>query len=250
MVALKLWFDTRFRFFIGLAVTIVLAVLLAWMGYTMNRLMSQKSMIEKAKLSAETQAAWSQSFGDYETSIDRIWYASYGGGLIGLLAIILALGGPLAEPQSVHLTLSLPVRRYRWPVSQAVLMIGLTFAMLFVSTGVLLATGALMGHTYPPGRAALNALLCGVPDVAWIGLTVAVGSFALDRTRTALIVIPAKFLSVLLLLLPPLRAWDIGRLSRPLSLHPSLAWQPLLLFVVCAVGGVAMAAYRYERLDY
>jgi hypothetical protein len=252
MVALKLWFDTRFRFFIGLAVMVVLALLFAWGIPAMSRTM-MKNLNEappNPKIDAEAKAEMEKALGNYETMIDGAWYVSSGSGLIGLLAIILALGSPLAKSQSVHLTLSLPVRRYRWPVGQAVLTIGLTLAMLFVSTAVLLAIGALVGHTYPPGRAALNVLLCVVSAVAWIGLTLAVGSFVLDKAKTALIVIPAKFLSTILFMRPPLRAWDIGRLSRPLSLHPSLAWQPLLLFVVCAAGGVVMAAYRYERLDY
>jgi hypothetical protein len=250
MVAWKLWFDTRFRFLIGAVAMVVLAVFFAFIGYSMNKLMNQKDAIEKAKISAETKAAWSQSFGNYEKSIDTFWYESYGGELIGLLAIILALGGPLAEPASVHLTLSLPVRRYRWPVTQALLTMGLTVAVLFVSTAVLLAVGAVTGHSYPPSQAALNVLLCAVPSVAWIGLTVAVGSFALDKAKTALIAIPAKFISVPLFMLPAMRSWEIGRLGRPISMHPALSWRPLLLLVICAVGGVAMAAFRYEQRDY
>jgi len=34
------------------------------------------------------------------------------------------------------------------------------------------------------------------------------------------------------------------------NLHPALTWRPLLLLIVCAAGGVALAARRFERLDY
>jgi len=113
-----------------------------------------------------------------------------------------------------------------------------------------LSVGALMGHTYPPGRAALNLLLCAVPTVAWVGLTLAVGSYVLDKARTALIVIPTKFISVFLFTLPVMRAWDIGRLGRPINMHPDYSWRTLLLLIVFAVGGVVLAVRRFERLDY
>jgi len=252
VIALKLWFDTRFRFYIGLAVMIVLALVLAWAVPAMSRMMITgiKNAPPSPGVTAEAKAAMLQIWGSYEMSLDTNWYGVYGGGSVGLLAIIMALGGPLAEPHSVHLTLSLPVRRYRWPIAQAVLTIGLTVTMLLVSTAVLMAVGALLGHTYPPGRAALNVLLCVVPNVAWVGLTLAVGSYTLDTARTALVVIPARIISVPLLKLPFARAWDLGSLGRPISMHPALTWRPLLLLIVCAVGGVALAARRFQRLDY
>lgn len=251
MIALKLWFDTRLRFYISLAVMIVLALLLAWAVPAMSRMMiaGLQDAPPNAKINAEAKAAMLRVWGSYEMSIDTAWYGLYGAGLLGLLAIILASGGPLAEPHSVHLTLSLPVHRYQWPIFQALLTIGLVLATLFASTVILLAVGALMGHRYPPGRATLNVMLCVVPTVAWIGLTLAVGSFTLDKARTALIMIPAKFISDLFFMLPLARAWNMGRLGLPIGMQPALSWRPLLLLIICAVGGVALAARRFERLD-
>jgi hypothetical protein len=248
MVALKLWLDTRFRFLIGLIVMILLALLIVYLQYKVT---GAQNTLAHAQISAETKAQVLNIFGDYGKYVDTTWYESNGGTAIAILAIILALGGPLAERNSVHLTLSLPVRRSSWLVAQAVLTMGLSVVMLLVSTAVLLAVGALMGHAYPPGQAALNALLCAVPTMAWIGLTLALGSYVLDKAKTALIVIPAKFLSPFLFTLPALKHWDMARLGRPLSMYPIIAWQqPLLLLFVCAVGGVAMAAHRYGQLDY
>jgi len=250
MVALKLWFDTRSRFLIGIVVMIFLALLLSWSFYAVNKVMGQNGAGANAKIGAETKSEVMKVWSSYETIVDAAWYESYGAGMATILAIIMALGGPLADSQSVHLTLSLPVRRYRWLVAQVMLTLALTVVMMFVSTAVLLAVGALMGHTYPPGQAALNVLLSVVPVVAWVGLTLAVGSFALDKARTALIVIPANFISAILFALPVMRAWNMNRLGRPLSMHPVLSWKPFLLLIVCAVGGVATAAWRYEQRDY
>ncbi|MGP8260761.1 MAG: hypothetical protein ACLQM6_12505 [Acidobacteriaceae bacterium] len=252
MVTLKLWFDARFRFYICISVMIVFALLLIGSYIGLNKTLSQSGPGSSAKISESTRADLNKVVGNYALYIDMEWF-TLAGGLITLLAIIMALQGPLAESHSVHLTLSLPVRRYRWCVTQGLLTLGLIVAILLAATSVLWVAGALAGHVYPPRQATFNALLCAVPAAAWIGLTLAVGSFTRDKTKTALIAIPAKFISVFLFVLPPIRIWDMSRLGWPMSMQTQLTqfqWRPLLLVVVCAVGGVALTAYRFEQSDY
>jgi len=250
MVAWKLWSDTRFRFYIGVVVMIVCAFFMLWMYSSMTKLLHPTELPSNPKVSAQAQATIAKVTGNYQAFTDHTWYIS-AGGLVALLAIILTLGGPLTESHSAHLTLSLPVRRHQWPVVQALLMMGMVVAMLQVSTAVFWAISTLAGQVYPPGHAVVNALLCAVPCAAWIGLTLAVGSYALDKARTALIMIPAKFLSFFVFTASPrMKAWNIGNLGQPMSMQPAHPWRPLLLVIILSVGGVALAARRFERLDY
>jgi hypothetical protein len=130
------------------------------------------------------------------------------------------------------------------------LTLGLIVVVLLVATAVLWVAGTLAGHLYPLRQAGLNVLLCALPAAAWIGLTLAVGSFTRAQTKTAIIAISAKFISTFLFALAPLRSWNMSNLGLPMSMQTQFQWHSLLLVVVFAVGGVALAAYRFEQLDY
>jgi hypothetical protein len=138
----------------------------------------------------------------------------------------------------------------------SLLTFGLVVAMSLAGTAVLWVAGSLQGYRYPPKQAVLNALLCAVPSAAGISLTLAVSSYTLDKARTALIMIPAKLALPLLMLVPGLLKWpapwmwNFSTLGNPISLQAGLLWRPLATLLVLAVGGAAIAANRYTRMDY
>lgn len=176
------------------------------------------------------------TIGDYAAYVRAFWFGRTGGGFLVYLTVLLSLGGVATEERrgSLALTLSLPVPRSRWILSQAGVVAALVLALAAVSTLEVVLLGPLVGGRVNPQEALAGTGLIAFRAAGAIGLTLFFSALTGDVLKAALLSVGTAFL-----LHQPLGGLAV---LRPWALEPGQStWPPLAIALTLTVLGTAAA---------
>jgi ABC-type transport system involved in multi-copper enzyme maturation permease subunit len=253
MLTWKLWFDLRMRFYMSLAV-LLLVVVLVIAGHSF--LMGFVGQMDLAKIDMtlfpkQMRQEFQRLMTDYIFYIDSQWFKKNALSILSIMAILFALGGIQTERKkgSLLLTLSLPVERWRWIAMQA----GISALLLLISTVIstmgILAGSLFIGKQYPVETALLQVLLVWLGCLQWIGLSVFLNSYLHSSLKSAFILIPLQIIWSSLVIFPALYRYSALRLADLAVWRTGIPWEALLVALVLALGGTAFAAWRFEQYE-
>lgn len=183
----KAWFDTRWRFLIGLAVLLVAACSTLY-SYEVSRDLLATIGATNVPDSPLTEAI------EEAVRIQRefpgyIWYQWFGGNLQALATLFAALlgtGSPLTG-RSALFALALPVGRGDWLRTRAVLGLAELAALVMVSS-VAVAVGApLFGESFGLGAALVHGTCAFVVSAVFFSLAVLLSTLFNDTWRPLLL---------------------------------------------------------------
>jgi ABC-type transport system involved in multi-copper enzyme maturation permease subunit len=190
VIVWKTWFDIRRRFWIALAVACVAA------GATVVAWANLDRIVPHLDLTPGDLRQLTSAVRDYRSWIAATWVDSSSGGLLGYLAIIVALGGILTEKRdgTLEMTLSLPVAPARWIVTHAGVVLALVAVIAGASGLILVIGGAAIGESYPIEAALTDALRITIGASAAIGITLLFAGWTRSVLYTVVLAVPALFL--------------------------------------------------------
>jgi ABC-type transport system involved in multi-copper enzyme maturation permease subunit len=151
--------------------------------------------------------------------------------------------------RSIFVTLSLPVTRRKWILSQW-LFAALLSLVLATMAGILILLGGLVfGKTYPLSQAIWGTLLLTFVALPWISLTLAMTSILQDKLKTVLTVAAIAFVVSILKIFESTQKW------LPFALLDSLEnevfpWRSISVILLVTLGGLYFAIRRFETRDY
>jgi ABC-type transport system involved in multi-copper enzyme maturation permease subunit len=245
MVYWKIWSEVRKRFYICLGISTFIVLFLI-MLFPLSSLFLNYI---KENVTSEELILLQKYTGDYRLFMDEGWFHEIG--FVALFAIVFSLGGIMTEvrSRSIFVTLSLPVSRRRWILSQslisALLVLGIT-----ASACVLVLTGGLfLGRPYPLPYALGGTLLLTAGALPWIGITLWITSLTQDRLKAAVCTVALWFLTEPLKTFSSFAEWmpqSILNLLQPLP----FPWQASLSLLILSSGTLLAAVKHFDRRDY
>jgi hypothetical protein len=246
----KAWIDTRWRFFIGLALLLVLA---CGSSLSFPRVRDFLGAMQlPAVADEEAAAAFRESlelvrtFRGYAWSQ---WFSQSFPGLVTLMAALLGSGSPLVKGGSGALfSLALPVSRGRWIGTR----FGIALAELFVLALAPSLAFAVLAPVVGEQFAVTEALAYGLSAFAGASLFLALA--VLLSTSFTDVWRPLLFTCVGAVALAMLVPYDYG-LFQAMGGHSffrtgTLAWPELLVSAAAAAGLVYAAAANIARRDF
>jgi hypothetical protein len=183
----KSWFDTRWRFLIGLAVLLVMACSTLYSYRLFENLLPTigAANVPDGPLTAAIEEAVTiqRTFRGY------VWYQWFDGNLMSLATVFAALlgtGGPLSG-RGVLFSLALPVARSDWLATRAA--VGLIeLAVLTVVPSLVIAIAApLVGEHYGFGDALVHSLALFLVSTSFFALAVLLSTVFNDIWRPLLL---------------------------------------------------------------
>jgi len=246
MILWKMWYDLRFRFFICLAFVIIHVLFLIAVFPVAGSLVSWfQSDIPKSEWNTVKQIISS-----YPYFMDHGWFQEVK--YISALAVIFSLGGVLTErkKRSLYFTLSLPVERRKWILSQSGMALFTITLLCVTATLLILIAGIAYGSTYSFFRALQGTLFLVLIALPWIGATFAVASMAQDRIKTGLIVFGCWFFMGILQAIPSIRVWLPRYLIDYYMGSQHFPWQSLFVIFAAGIGGILFAIQKFEKEDF
>lgn len=231
MTGWKAWLELRRRFWIALGLLLVATAIWASAFGTLPEV-------------ADHDPTAHAVMGDYAAYVRAFWFGRTGGGFLVYLTVLLSLGGVLAEERrgSLALTLSLPVPRSRWILSQAGVVAALVLGLAAVSTLEVVLLGPVVGGRVDPAEALAGTVLIALRASGAIGLTLFFSALTGDVLKAALLSVGTAFLFHL----------PLGGLAalRPWALEPGQsAWPPLAVALALAALGTAAAIVSLRQKD-
>jgi hypothetical protein len=248
MPAWKCWFDLRSRFYYSLVGLLFLLILTMGL-YLVAEVAKPSGPLIKAAM----QGIQRQPFSQY---INEGWFSGKGTAEFVLLvsALSLTAGGILAEKKTdtLLLTLSFPVRRWRWVFVHAAMVSGLTLALSLIATLAVVPGSYVIGKSYPL-ESSLAGLTLGLwlGCFPWVGLGLLVNGYLHSGLNSASIILainlilprlsPRTFLS--------LYHWTPWCLSEHAFWRQSIPWGAMLVSVTIGLIGILLSALRFARED-
>jgi hypothetical protein len=248
MPAWKCWFDLRLRFYYSLVGLVFLLTLTIGLY-----LIAEVAKPSGPLIRAAMQGIQRQPYSQY---INEGWFSGKGtaGFVLLVSALSLATGGILAEKKTdtLLLTLSFPVRRWRWIFVHAALVAGLTLALSLIATFAVVLESYVIGKPYPI-ESSLTGVTIGLwlGCFPWIGLGLLANSCLHSGMNSILIILainlilprlsPNTFLS--------LYHWTPWCLSEHAFWRQSIPWGAMLVSVAIGLIGILLSVLRLARED-
>jgi hypothetical protein len=191
MVWQKSWFDTRWRFLIGLAVLLVMACSTLY-SYRMFQNLLPTIGAQNVPDGRLTQAI-EEAVTIQRTFRGFVWYQWFDGNLMSLATLIAALlgtGSPLTG-RGVLFSLALPVSRADWLMTRVA--IGLVeLAVLTIAPSLLIALAApLVGEQYGFGDALVHSVALFLVSTLFFALATLLSTVFNDLWRPLLLTLAA-----------------------------------------------------------
>lgn len=245
MVFWKLWFDLRWRFWLCLALTLLISGVSVGIFRWGNEILP----ILKPDMSAEQRLEIEQLNRSYRLFRDEGWF--YEIRFVSVLAAFLALGGVVAERKNgtMPLTLSLPVSRRRWLIAHALLVLLLTGILLLVASLLILVCGWTAGESFPPTRALFGMLVLMVRSLPWISAAIAFTVLFENRVKAALFLILSIFALDLIGLAEVFQQWRPAAILTLLEGGP-FPWKPLVSIALMTAVLAWFAVRTFENRDF
>jgi hypothetical protein len=240
MLIWRSWFDLRGGFYIALGVLLLLLALV----------IAAYPIVSRVKTTGPVAQEQLRQLQDYSQYLYTQWFASNNAIVLYIATILLALRGVPGEKRTgaFLITLSLPVRRWIWPVAHAGMTSLLVLILLIISPIGVAVGSLLIGKSY--SLESLGVMVFGgwLLCFPWIGLSVVLNSFLHSGLKSALILIPMNLFGATLLkaLLPILYRWSPWQLLEA-GVWQHIPWGPILISLFVGSGGVALAAVRFMR---
>ena len=221
----KAWFDVRLRF--------VLCAILATVTFL------------PASFDAAVNA---EGYG----RIVEGWIGGMEYPVFATLVIVLGVGGTTTEAnaRSNLMTLSLPVPRSRWLVSQwlvATLLVFCLTAWILLLTGL---AGILSGRSVPVAALLGAVVLNGFAAALWVWPAMLGTSVMKGAVRAALVVVSLLMVFALVRNEPIVSDWHIGNLADLRAWQEALPWRALLVGFLLGGGSAWLTLRRFQRTDY
>jgi ABC-type transport system involved in multi-copper enzyme maturation permease subunit len=245
MILWKIWFDVRTRFYISLALILFFTIFLILLYPLLHLVISSA----KPDLDAVAAAQLRHLMKNYRLFMDEGWFRELQP--IWIFAIVLSLGGVLSEKKigAIFVTLSLPVARTKWILTQWLATSALVLALLVTGGLLIVAGGIAYGSFYPPLSAIWGTLVLMFAALPWISLTLALSSLLQDRLKTTLILIFGVLILDILKVFTSVRVW------LPISTLDALEggpfpWRSVLVILAVTIGGLLVAIRTFQERDY
>ena len=246
----KAWVDTRWRFFLGLALLLVLA---CGSSLTFPRVRDFLGAIQlPAVPDEEAAAAFRESLELIRTFRGYAWSQWFSQSFPVLLTIIAALlgsGSPLVKGGSgALLSLSLPVSRGRWISTRSGTALAELFVLALVPSVAFAVLAPVVGEQFAVTEAVAYGLSAFVGASLFLGLAVFLSTVFNDVWRPLLL----TFVGALAIgvVLPQEHGLFQAMGGRRYFVSGTLAWAELLVSAAAAAGLVYAATARIARRDF
>ena len=244
----KAWVDTRWRFFLGLALLLVLA---CGSSLTFPRVRDFFSSMqlpvvadEAAAVAFREQLQMMRTFRGYVWSQ---WFSQSFPVLLTILAALLGSGSPLVKGGSGGLfSLALPVSRGRWVGTRAGTALAELFVLALAPSLAFVALAPIVGEQFAVTEALVYGLSAFLGATLFLGLAVFLSTLFNDVWRPLLLTcVGAVAIGVL-------TPYDLGPAMGGISyfLSGTLAWPELSVSAAGAAGLVYAAVATIARRDF
>jgi hypothetical protein len=244
----RTWLSLRFRFVFCSLICISFGIACSWLwanGPVVQNLLH--GMVPPSQSRAGVDDPLLRRLGEYDFFIQHIWFEGIANQVLPFLVVLLTVGGVVSEKKSgeVPFTLSLPARRSSWVMTRMVIVFGMTFLLMALSTVAVLSTGRWFGYTYSIEKAVAESFLCVLLAVMWIGLTACLEMWLIAAMNTLVGIFVLQFASLLV------DRWTLWSSLLQIDIwHFGVPWRPLLLLIAVATGSVLLALQRFNRMDF
>lgn len=183
----KAWFDTRWRFLIGIALLLVAACSTLYSYEAFRTLLPTLGSVTVANGplggTIEEAVRVQREFRGF------VWYQWFKGNLQALATLFAALlgtGSPLTG-RSALFALALPVARGDWLRTRAVLGLAELAALVIVSSVAIAVAAPIVGESYAIGDALVHGICAFVVSAVFFSLAVLLSTFFDDTWRPLLL---------------------------------------------------------------
>jgi hypothetical protein len=246
----KAWVDTRWRFFLGLVLLLVLA---CGSSLTFPRVRDFFASMQLPVVADEaTAAAFREQLEMMRTFRGYVWsqwFSQSFPALLTLMAALLGSGSPLVTGGSGALfSLALPVPRGRWISTRAGTALAELFVLALAPSLVFSMLAPAVDAQFAVTEAIAYGLSAFVGASLFLGLAVLLSTLFNDVWRPLLLTCVGALVIGLVVPYDPGLFQVMGGYSYFFS--GTLPWPELLVGVAAAVGLVYAAAARIERRDF
>jgi hypothetical protein len=246
----KAWFDTRWRFLIGLALLLVAAcsTLFSYDAFrdllpTLSSTTAQGGTLGEA---IEEAVRVQRDFRGF------VWYQWFNGNLqtlATLFAALLGTGSPLTG-RGVLFALALPVGRGDWLRTRVGVGLAELAALVIVSSFAIALAAPLVGESYGIGVALVHGVCAFVVSTVFFGLAVLLSTFFNDIWRPLLLTCVAALIVGLGEHVLPNGGLFAVMSGRRYFESGSLPWLGLLVSVALSAGLLHAARTRFATRDF
>jgi len=172
--------------------------------------------------------------------------------IFAVLAAVLAVGGTMTESnvRSNLMTLSLPVPRGRWLISQCTVVTLLVLCLALAVSVTIWLAGMLAGRDVRPGALLVAAILNAFAAALWVWPSSLSTSLTKEAVRAGLLVVSAMLVLRAAGGALGLEAWSLERIADFREWHGSVPWRPLIAGLLLAGATAWLTLRRFERTDY
>jgi ABC-type transport system involved in multi-copper enzyme maturation permease subunit len=221
----KAWSDTRYRF-------LLCAALLAI------------TMVPGIVMAAGEAEGFRRFVDGWAHGMEQLPFA--------ILAIVLAVGGTMTESnaRSNLMTLSLPVPRARWLISQWIVVTLMVFCLAFSLSLIMAVAGAAAGRSVPVAVLFGAFVLNGLAAALWVWPAMLATSLSKEAVRAALIVVGLMMILDLGGAESSLSDWRLSTVADLTVWQRSVPWRALLAGAVLMGGAAWLTLRRFQQTDY
>jgi len=248
----KAWVDTRWRFFLGLALLLVLAcgssLTFPRVRDFLGSMQLQVPVVpdEEAAAALRESLEFIRTFRGYAWSQ---WFSQSFPGLLTLMAALLGSGSPLVKGGSGALfSLALPVSRGRWIGTRSSVALAELFVLALAPSLAFAVLAPVVGEQFAVTEAIAYGLSAFLGASLFLGLAVFLSTLFNDVWR------PVLFTCVGALAIGVLLPYEHGLFQAmgggSYFSSGTLAWPELLVSAAAALGLVYAATARIARRDF
>jgi hypothetical protein len=252
MLWYKSWLETRWRFFIGLALFVLSAGGVVVVYPQVMKLLASTTELDTTGALGQRIQEGVELARDYRGYVWSQWMRQNLVQMATLFAIILGSGGPYAQ-RSELFTLSLPVSRQRLVGVRALAGLAELLAMVVVSSLVIPLISPGVGQSYSVAAALVHALCAFVASAAFFSLATLLSTSFSDIWRPLLIACAAAVvLGLADQVLRDLSRYSIFTLMNGERYFRSgqLPWVGLVVAASLSIAMLYGAAANIERRDF
>ena len=253
MIWYKAWLETRWRFFIGLAILSCSAIGVVLTRPEVVKLMPLANSMEvSGEIGRRIQEAVALSR-EYRGYVWVQWFSQNLAQMGTFFAVLLGTGGLLSQSSAALFTLSLPITRNRLLGIRAAVGLGEWLVLVFASSLLIPLLSGSVGETYGLGNTAIHGACAFVAGAAFFSLALLLSTMFDDIWRPLLV---ALLVAIVLALIPQivrdLAPYSIFRVMSAENYFRSgrLPWLGLLAVAAASAAMLYRAAINLTHRDF
>lgn len=245
MIALKLWYDIRRRFYISLSLFALIAIL-AVLFFPFLKTAIENWM---AGIPTLDTPEFKRLTGEYRYYINTRWFGEIEKTV--LFGILLTLGGVMAEgrSRSALITLSLPVSRAQWFFSQFGVGIAAVFLLNLVGTAIVTVGGFAIGQPLSWTQISAGTILVSVAAAPYLALALLAEAYTRERLVAGILAATFLVLTNRFDYFSFFDPWLPESLMSVLATN-SLVYKPLITILVVTLACLAAGSRKFQQTDF